>query len=303
MFQSSSSLPPPVAPSPLSSAASTVRRIAHISDVHMLEAGPVQSVIAGLVLRFLSVGRALDARGRRTKLKRALAAAMRSGADHVVISGDLTEVGAAGQYEAFAETLHESAICPENVTLVPGNHDVYASGEAWKRALDGPLRAYRGTSAEHAGKLVERGDVIVLPVDVTCFQAITRSAGELGDSAADALERRFSDRAFRNKALIVVQHHPPFAHATGTWQWIDGLRGSARMMGLLATHPHVQVLHGHLHKAVDRLVGAGLRKSRVFGASATVDDDEATPRVRLYDLRDGQLEGALGERGTACRPA
>ena len=58
----------------------------------------------------------------------------------------------------------------------------------------------------------------------------------------------------------------------------------------LAKHAHVQVLHGHLHKAVDRLVGLG--RSRVLGAPAIVDDADGCPRVRLYELRDGQLEAA-----------
>ena len=71
------------------------------------------------------------------------------------------------------------------------------------------------------------------------------------------------------------------------WQWLDGLRGADRLVGILGRHEHVQVLHGHLHKAVDRIIGLG--KSRVFGAPATVEDDDS-PRVRLYDVRDGQLE-------------
>jgi Icc protein len=271
----------------LTQARRAIHRIAHISDVHMLEAGPVPSVLRRMAIRFVSAGRAVDARARTKRLKKGLSAAIRSGADHLVISGDLTEVGSDGQFEAFSEALDESGISPENITLVPGNHDAYTSGEAWKRALDGPLRAYRGTSAEHAGKVVDRGDIIVLPLDVTCYQAITRSAGELTASAADAMERRFKDPGLSNKAVVVVQHHPPFAHETSAYQWLDGLRGHGRLMSLLTQHQHVQVLHGHLHKAVDRLIGLG--KSRVFGAPATVEDDD-TPRVRLYEVRDGQLE-------------
>jgi Icc protein len=273
---------------PLLGTGHSVRRVAHLSDVHMLEAGPVASVAQDLAIRLLSVGRALDARGRVRKLERALSAAVRGRADHVVVTGDLTEVGAPRQFEAFAETLHDSGIPPENVTLVPGNHDAYAAGDAWLRALDGPLRAYRGTAANRPGKVVERGDVVFLPVDVSCPQPITRSAGELADDAARALEGRFADCTFAGKALVVVQHHHPFAHTHRAWQWIDGLRGGARLMAAVAKHAHVQVLHGHLHKTVDRLVGFG--RSRVFGAPAIVDDALETPRVRLYELRDGQLE-------------
>jgi len=273
---------------PLLGSGHVVRRIAHLSDMHLLESGPVASIMEGLAIRIVSVGRAVDPRGRARKLERALQAAIRTGADHLVISGDLTEVGAPAQFAAFAQVLSDSGIVPENVTLVPGNHDAYTSGEAWRRALDGPLRAYRGSSADREGKVVDRGDVVFLPIDVSCVQAITRSAGELRPDVATLLESRFADPALAKKALVVVQHHPPFAHARSTWQWIDGLRGSARLMGALARHSHVQVLHGHLHKAVDRLIGLG--KSRVLGAPATVDDEEGSPRVRLYELRDGQLE-------------
>src|SRR5580692_2045741 len=111
-----------------SNAVGRIRRIAHLSDVHMLEARPATGS-HNLSVKFVSIGRSLDGRGRAAKLRRALAAAERSGADHFVISGDLTEVGTQEQYEAFADTLHDSAIHPERFTLVPGNHDAYTSGE------------------------------------------------------------------------------------------------------------------------------------------------------------------------------
>jgi 3',5'-cyclic AMP phosphodiesterase CpdA len=283
--------PPPTARAPLLRTGNGVRRVAHLSDVHMLESGPVASILQDLAIRLVSVGRAVDAGARTRRFERALAAAVRSGADHLVISGDLTEVGTDRQFEAFAEVLHGSGIAPENVTLVPGNHDAYTSGEAWRRALEGPLRAYRGTAADEDGKVVDRGGILFLPVDVSCPQPITRSAGELSPSAAALLESRFSDPGLRGRPMVVVQHHPPFEHERGAWQWLDGLRGSARLMASLVRHPHVQVLHGHLHKAVDRLVGLG--KSRVLGAPATVEDLHGGARVRLYELRDGQLE-AIG---------
>ncbi len=264
------------------------RRIAHLSDVHMLEARPNPSALHNLSVQFVSLARPLDARGRARKLRRGLAAAKRAGADHFVISGDLTEVGAPDQFEAFAEELDASGIDPERITLVPGNHDAYTSGEAWRRALEGPLRPYVRGAALEPGHVVERGDVVLLPIDVSCFQSIARSAGVLSPANGDALERRLDDPALEKKAIVVVQHHQPFTHARSAWQWIDGLRGSERLMGLLARHPRVSVLHGHMHKVVDRIVGLGV--SRIFGAPAIVDDAEGEPRVRLYDVRDGALE-------------
>src|SRR5689334_22760877 len=105
--------------------AQNMRRIAHLSDVHTLE--PSKQAY-GWGVKFVSIHRPLDAAARLRKLARALAAARRSGADHVVISGDLTEMGSEAQFAAFAEVLDASGIDPDRVTLVPGNHDAYTSG-------------------------------------------------------------------------------------------------------------------------------------------------------------------------------
>jgi 3',5'-cyclic AMP phosphodiesterase CpdA len=114
----------------------------------------------------LSLGRALDAGARRKKLVRSLRTAVRSGADHVIVSGDLTESGTPEQFEALADALHEVRIDPEHLTLVPGNHDAYAAPDAWARALEGPLRAWAMASATAPGKIVERGGLAILPLDV-----------------------------------------------------------------------------------------------------------------------------------------
>ena len=269
----------------------TVTRIAHVSDVHMLASRPSRSRAGySMGVRFVSIGRPLDAQARARKFQLSLAAAKRSHADHIVVSGDLTEIGSPAEFEALAETLHDARIDPERITLVPGNHAAYTSMEAWKWALAGPLAAYASSAATVPGKVVDRGSVAFLPLDVTRSQPLTRSAGELTASAAEAVERRANDAAFRQRPLVGVAHHPPFAHAVGAWQWIDGLAGGARLMSLLASFTNLYALHGHLHYVVDKIVQLG--RAHAFGAPAIVDDKEDRPRVRLYDVRDGGLEAA-----------
>jgi 3',5'-cyclic-AMP phosphodiesterase len=263
-------------------------RIAHLSDVHMLDARPGRPR-SGWSMRhhFLSFGRPLDVVGRRRKLAHALSAARRVGAGHVVVSGDLTEIGAPGEFESLAEVLHESAFAPERITLVPGNHDVYSSPDSWRWALDGPLSAFAPTSAREPGRVIECAGASLLPLDVTFHQAVTRSAGLIPDEALSMLARRAADPAFAHCPLVVVQHHPPFVRRTSALHWIDGLIGAARLMTLLEKFRHLFVLHGHLHAVVNRVLECGV--ARVLGATAIVDDGD-TPRVRLYDVRDGRLQ-------------
>jgi 3',5'-cyclic-AMP phosphodiesterase len=265
-------------------------RIAHLSDAHVLDPRPSRTRSGwSMRTRFLSIGRPLDAAGRRRKLQRSLDTAKRVGAQHFVLSGDLTEIGAPGEYETLAEVLHDSGIAPNRMTLVPGNHDVYSAADAWTWALRGPLAAYAATSAGQAGKVVEVAGATLLPLDATFHQPVTRSAGWLPDEAIASIERRASDPTFARRPLIVVQHHPPFLRKTSALHWLDGLVGAHRMMAMLEAFRHLFVLHGHLHATVDRALACGV--SRIRGATAVVDDqDEA--RVRVYDVLDGRLEAA-----------
>jgi 3',5'-cyclic AMP phosphodiesterase CpdA len=284
-----------------------IRRIAHLSDIHILDARAAATLASyRFATRFLSAGRSVDPALRRRRLCRALALAKASGAQHFVISGDLTEVGAGAEFEQFAEVLHEARLPAESVTLVPGNHDAYTHADAWRKALDGPLARFRTGSAATAGKVVDRGAVAILPVDTTCFQSIASSRGVFTRGMVEAVERRAKDPAFREKALVLVTHHPPFhPHALPIVRWMDGLRGAAEVLELFARQPRLQLLHGHLHRVFDRILAtraarlrliaktdADATPTRAFGAPATCDGPDDAPNVRVYDVRDGALHAA-----------
>lgn len=274
-----------------------IKRIAHLSDVHMLDPETRRSSARyRFATKLVSMGRAIDPRMRAKKLARALGAAKASGADHYVISGDLTELGDQTEFEHFAEVLDEARLPDDSVTLVPGNHDAYTSDGAWKRAIAGPLKRFAPASASEVGKVVEHGDVALLPIDTSCFQNIVRAGGEFTPEAARAVEGRLTDPALRNKAIVMVLHHAPFVvHKTPMMQWIDGLRGGATVIDLLRRHPRLQVLHGHLHRVVDRMLEVkDTTRTRIFGAPAVCEaaesGDSGVARVRIYEVREGALE-------------
>jgi 3',5'-cyclic AMP phosphodiesterase CpdA len=247
-------------------------------------------------MRLVSYGRAFDPKQRVQKLRAALAAAREGGASHLVLSGDLTELGTPEQFEAFAEALFDERVDPDRVTLLPGNHDAYSRPDAWSRALEGPLAAFRGSSAPPSstdarslrdGAVVERDGVTLLPIDVACHQHFTRATGALEAAEADALERRVTAVAGRGRPVVIVLHHSPLPHTPRAWQWLHGLRGGERVRDLLARFPDVSVLHGHLHYEVTLPFGDG--GARIFGATAVVDDALGAPRVRFYDVRGASL--------------
>jgi Icc protein len=270
--------------------ATGMTRIVHLSDAHVLDPRPSRTRSGwSMRVRFLSFGRPLDALGRQRKLRRSLQTARRVGANHVVLSGDLTEIGTPGEFETLAELLHDSGIPSDRISLVPGNHDLYTSADAWRWALAGPLAAFARTSADRPGKMLDVGGATLMPIDATFHQPVTRSAGVVAPEVLESIERRAADPAFAGRPLVLVQHHPPFVRKTKAWHWVDGLMGATRMMHLMETFRHLFVMHGHLHAVVDRALGCGVQ--RIFGVTAVVDDQEAS-RIRIYDVRDGKLESA-----------
>lgn len=285
-------------------------RIAHLSDVHILDKG-VQKRGARyrFATRLVGVGRGdVAAEDRARRLARALAAAKANGADHVVVSGDLTELGEEAEFEQFAAVLSEAGLSGDEVTLVPGNHDAYSAADGWTKAMTGSLSRYAPGSAAGAGKIVDRGKVAFLPIDTTRYQTIARSSGVFTEEAARAVERRAADPAFRDRPLVLVLHHPPF-HPVRALDWIDGLRGGNLLLELLARFPRLQLLHGHLHRIFDHIVatssavGAAVgllpriapsttSEARLFGAPATCEGPTETPNLRFYDVIGGALRAA-----------
>ncbi len=258
-------------------------QIAHLSDLHLLEPDHAdRQGVARRRLAYLTLGRPNDAERRRRRAVEVLVAARRSDADHVLITGDLTEDGITPQFEILAEVLAESGIAPERVTMVPGNHDAYVDGGAFERALRGPLAAYAATSTP--GTPIFLRDAAILPMSTAVLQPYTRSAGSIEARAIEGAARIADESRRDGRALVLAMHHPPHRRLP-VWQWIDGLTDHAALGEVLERHDHVHVLHGHTHVAADRAVRPGAT-ARIFCAEAVVDG--ATP-LRFYHARQGRL--------------
>jgi 3',5'-cyclic-AMP phosphodiesterase len=258
--------------------------IAQLSDLHLVEDEYVKRPLATRArLSCLSFGRPIVPPERRERVARALAEVRAAGADHLVITGDLTEDGTPEQFEVLAEVLAGSRIPPCRITLVPGNHDAYDAAENYTAALAGPLAPYAATSTILA-PLVFR-DVTLVPVSTAFHQSPLRSAGAIAPADLEALHRIVNDGAFRGRPLVLVQHHPPGRHFIPLFQWIDGLLEFGALSAMAERARHLHVVHGHTHRAVDRQVRKG-ESPRIYSALAVVESENA---LRLYDASPAGL--------------
>jgi 3',5'-cyclic-AMP phosphodiesterase len=259
--------------------------LAHISDLHLLEHDHTRrSGIERTRLAFLSSGAPLDAHERMRAARTTLMMADRSGADHIVITGDLTEDGTQAQFEAVAEVLHDSGVSPDRITMVPGNHDGYAQGcSGFLRALEGPLANFRETCAPGAVTVLE--DAVLQPIStVVDKQWVTQAGGVLRDSDLQAITRLASDGITKRRTHVVAQHHP-FAKPSLPLRMFDGTENGAALRDLLLERNSVHVLHGHVHRDVTHTL-CEREHAQVFSTSSVRDGGRV---LRMYKAEDGRL--------------
>ena len=265
--------------------------LAHLSDLHLLERECHQRRgLSRQRLAFLQAGVPLDPERRIRQAVFAFQTALRLGAEHVLVTGDLTADGERAQFDVLAEVLQRSGIDPANVTLLPGNHDAYAERDAFARALEGPLHAYQQTSQPGAYTVLPAAVVVPLSTVVE-GQWFTRSAGVIKTEDVLAVRRFASRPDLRDRAIVVAQHHPVHARALLPLEWLDGAQNGTLLRDLLLERTRVHVLHGHVRREQTRqLCGRG--HAQVYGAAALRDNESVTGPgvVRLYKAEAGKLQ-------------
>ena len=170
-------------------------RFAHLSDMHLLE----RTDRRRFDVRFVSLGRRLDAADRLAKARAAIEHARAAGADHLLFTGDLTETGTLAQFEVLAELLADCNLRDDEVTLLPGNHDAYTSpiglGRGARRAAPSVVarccaRARQGRRLRRRVRAPRRRDV-----------SPTRHALRGALLRRDRVRARVAPRRSRSRAL------------------------------------------------------------------------------------------------------
>jgi 3',5'-cyclic AMP phosphodiesterase CpdA len=175
--------------------------------------------------------------------------------DHVVVTGDLTNIACEQEFVAAREWLHRIGE-PDRVSIVPGNHDAYvpiareASWDHWTEFL----RSDPGVAGEEAGdgfpSLRVRGAAAFVGLSSAKPSALGMATGSLGERQLARLERLLAGLRDSRLCRILLIHHPPTPHAVSARRALTdagGLRDVLRRTGVDL------ILHGHGHRT---LIGA-----------------------------------------------
>lgn len=230
----------------------TAITLAHLTDVHL---GP----IAGFGPRFWNLKRAAGYYNwasrrrlayRRDVLDRIVGDMLEQRPDHIAVTGDLANIGLPQEHINALAWL-KALGPPEHVSVVPGNHDIYARPgrdrgmPRWGAYMASDARGaefVRGAAAFPFVRLL--GSVAVIGVNSAVptppFMAWGRVGAKQLAALADVLHRLARAGLFR----VVLIHHPPL---TGQASRSRGLQDAAELEAVLARHGAELVIHGHNH--------------------------------------------------------
>jgi 3',5'-cyclic AMP phosphodiesterase CpdA len=279
-------------------------RIAHFSDLHLYARGGAPA------WRFLNkrITGWVNLRSRRGNIHRASyveAIAREIGrlrVEHVVITGDLTNLALEAEYELARDVLERQlGLDPAQVTVVPGNHDVYTRGAMASRRFEHYFGAWLHSDLPelstdaNGGRfpIVKlRGDVAIVALSSAVPRLPFVAAGQLGRAQIAALGRVLEHPEVARRTVVLAMHHPAVSHRSGLNTYLEGLRDAPALMAQLRPLTRGLLLHGHLHRRIQRDVQTrGGRVSQVGATSASLHHDapDRMAGFNVYELAEAGI--------------
>ncbi|MFO0739008.1 MAG: metallophosphoesterase [Labilithrix sp.] len=294
-------------------------RVAHLSDLHVLALDGVSRMrflnkrFTGLVNLRLK----REHKHRPAHVQAVARAIAEAKVDHVVITGDLTNLALEQEFEAVVRLIEEDLGVPaDHVTIVPGNHDLYTRGAMRAQRFTRFFAPYLVSDLPELAAEIDLGRFPVVKLRgplaiVGLSSAVPRpplvASGELGMKQIEALARVLEHDEVKRRTLILAFHHPIHNPSSRMKTLVEGLVDADDLADAISGVKTGLLLHGHLHKRIQRAweTKAGSMMS-VGATSASLhhDDEHRMAGFNLYeydgaglltDIQAHVLDPATGE--------
>lgn len=230
--------------------------------------------------------------------------------DHIALTGDLVNISLPTEFSRAADWL-QALGGPNDITLVPGNHDVYVA-TAWPESL-GLWGAYMtsddappATGFDVFPTLRRRGPVALVGLSSGVPKPPFFATGTLGEAQIARAERLLADLAREDLCRVVLIHHPPLT----TERHFKRLTDAGAFQAMIRRVGCDLVLHGHNHRSeVARIAGPDGPVPVIGVTSASAAPDSKYGRARYHLIHITRENGgwrmaielrALRADGTGC---
>jgi 3',5'-cyclic AMP phosphodiesterase CpdA len=217
----------------------------------------------------------------------------RSNPDHIVITGDLTHLSLPAEFEKSRNWL-QSMGTPEQVTVIPGNHDTYVktawhqSFALWLEYMQGDTNDLQTGSINSLEELYPtlriRNRIAFVGINTAQPSAPHLATGTIGADQLKRLEIVLKQLNGQRLFRIILIHHPPIS---GVVNWRRGLTDAKLLQAMLERHGAELVLFGHAHKTARGNLVTPTGMIPVIGASAASSlegSDDRRSRYYLYKI-------------------
>jgi 3',5'-cyclic AMP phosphodiesterase CpdA len=280
-------------------------RIAHFSDLHVLALDGVPTHrffnkrFTGWVnLRVKRAHKHLPAHVRAVARE-----ITRAKVDHVVITGDLTNLALEQEFVAVRTLLEDHlGLDPHQISAVPGNHDLYTRGA---------MRDQRFTKYFHdyvASDLPElcadlplgrfpfvklRGPCAIIGLSSAVPRPPLMAAGQLGTPQLEALRRMLVHPEVQKRTPVILLHHPIHNPRSKLKTFMKGLWDADELIEELAGLHRGLLLHGHLHVRRQCTLGTPVGEMLSVGATSASLDDAHEHKMAGFNLYEFDDAGKL----------
>jgi len=221
--------------------------LAHLSDPHLapLPAARVGELMSKRLTGWLNWQRKRRYVHLRSVLDKLVADLKAQSADHIAVTGDLTNIALKEEFARARQWL-DSLGAPEDVSVIPGNHDVYVSqGMAFALTQWGPYMGNDDGTLSFP-YLRRRGDLALIGLSSGIATAPFMATGRVGEAQLEKLGPLLGAMKKEGRFRVVMVHHPPISHAKSHKRLLD----AAALKQVIAEHGVELLLHGHDHLAM-----------------------------------------------------
>lgn len=298
-----------------------VLRIAHVSDLHVLSPAGVEWRRILFNKRITGHANLVMRRSRVYRREFLLTVLMQAAAhaDQVVVTGDITNLSLESEYRAARALLDDIARTTE-VTVVPGNHDIYLPAILRERDFVRHFHPFLRSDLPELARNLQAGLYPCVKLRgpaalIALASAVPRppfvSAGYLGGEQLAALQVVLAHPEVARRTPVLLIHHPPVDPRPRLVRLRDGLTDDAPFRRSVSGLARGLVLYGHIHQRERRTLPTATGALEAISASGgALDDPRASIRAgfNLYDIGDDGAVGSveawmIDESGRALVPA
>jgi len=276
--------------------------LAHLSDLHatpVVVTNPLQ-LLNKRFFGWLSWQLRRQRYHRRSVVDALLEDLRKTPIDHLVVTGDLTNLSLASEFAAARERLKQLGDA-RDVSIVPGNHDAYvriaqsASWNLWSDYLesDEPVGAARSSDPRDSFPTLRiRGPLAVVGLCSALPTQLFDASGTLGDAQLGRLERMLRELAESDLCRVVSIHHPITSGATHSRRW---LRDAELLREVIRRTGADLVVHGHNHRTLIEAVEGPEGPIPVVGVRSASDlgqREERRAQYHVYEIERNSSRGA-----------